>query len=91
MRELASREDFELLGFKNVPHFTIGNNMVLELSRGRFLTATCIGQGNESIWLGHKNKCGEVTDLICIHNRDYDGFIKWERLQELVGCFGGWA
>lgn len=62
--------------------------MALELSGGRFLTATCIGQGHESIGLGHKDKSSEVTDLICIHNRDYDGFIKWGRLQELVGWFG---
>lgn len=87
--EQATKDDFELFGFKPLPHFTVGNILTLGLSRGRYLSVMCIGQGNESIWLGNKDedKDGGITDLICIHNRDYDGFITFGRLKELVGFF----
>lgn len=84
-----SKGDLESIGFKALKHFTVGEQSKIQLSRGRFLSAMCVGQGNESIWLGHKDNDGEITDLVCVHNRDYDGFITLEKLKALIDWFGG--
>ena len=83
----ATVDDFYNFGFKPLTHFTIGEQCKLELSRRRYLSAMCIGQGNETVWLGCKDRGGEITDLICVHNRDYDGFITYGRLKEMVNYF----
>ena len=86
-----SNEDLVSLGFENLTHFTVGEQSKCELTRGRYLSAMCIGSCNESIWLGSKNKSGEVTDLICVHNYDYDGFITTKRLKDFLDWFNGGA
>lgn len=87
--EGIANTDLESIGFKPLKHFSVGQQSKLQLSRRRYLSAMCIGQGNESIWLGHKDKNGVITDLICVHNRDYDGFITLGKLKELIDWFGG--
>ena len=84
-----SNSDLESIGFKSLGHFTGGDQVKFHLSRGRYLSAMCVGQGNESVWLCHKDRDGEITDLICVHNRDYDGFITLEKLNALIEWFGG--
>lgn len=84
-----SNNDLELIGFEPPGYLTIGNTLNLSLGRNRFLSATCIGQGNESIWLCSEDKSGEITDLVCVHNYDYDGFITIDRLKALINWFRG--
>ena len=85
-----TNSDLESIGFEPLDHFTIGNQLKLSLGRNRFLSAMCIGQGNEAIFICEKSEVGEhYTDLICVHNRDYDGFITLERLKALIDWFGG--
>lgn len=83
-----SNSDLESIGFKSLGHCTVGDQVKFHFSRGRYLSAMCVGQGNESVWLCHKDRDGEITDLICVHNRDYDGFITIERLNALIEWFG---
>lgn len=87
MSKGLSDADLIEIGFQNLAHFTVGQQSKYPLSRRRYLSAMCIGTPNESIWLGHKDKDGTVTDLVCIHNYDYDGFITAERLKALIDWF----
>ena len=87
--KIATRGDLELLGFKNCPHFTVTRIMTLELSRGRYLTASDIGGNNETIFIGSRNDGDDLDDLVCIHNRYYDGQVKWDFLQDLIDLLGG--
>lgn len=83
-----SNSDIISIGFKPSSRFAVGKQCLYQLSRSRYLSAMCIGQGNESVWLCHKGKGSEITDIICIHNRDYDGFITLEKLKTLIEWFG---
>lgn len=77
------------IGFKESPHPTVMNTLVYDLGRRRSINLCCLGQGNEFIYLCEKSRVGEhYTDLVCIHNYDYDGFITIERLKALIDWFG---
>ena len=59
------------------------------LGRGRFLSASCLGTGNESVWLCYKEDEGntEIDDLVCMHNYDYDGELTKEKMKYLIEYF----
>ncbi|MCX0343623.1 hypothetical protein NVV24_13340 [Acinetobacter radioresistens] len=85
-----SNKDFIALGFKEFSYHTVGNSVSYNLGRRRYLSAVCIGQGNEALFLCEKSEVGNYyTDLVCIHNRDYDGLITLEKVKALIGWFGG--
>lgn len=84
-----SNEDLITLGFHKLPHFTVGNSLHYQLGRGRYLSVMCIGQGNESMWICSEEEQGLVSDLVCLHNRDYDGFITVEKIKTLIEWFRG--
>ena len=75
--------------------FTKPNKNKLEISykyhlgRRRFISARCLGTGNESMWLCYKEDMdGEVIDdLICLHNADYDGQLTISKVKHLVEFF----
>lgn len=76
------------IGFKELPHPTIMNTLVYDLGRRRVLSLGCLGQGNEVIYLCEKSKVGDhYEDLVCVHNRDYDGLITSQRLKALIDWF----
>ena len=78
-----TNDDLILLGFKTLPHATIGKNVVYDLSRGRQLSATCVGDPNEMLFLNtiENNK---VTDIVTIHNYDYDGYLTMDKLEAIL-------
>ena len=75
--------------------FTKPNRDKLELSykyhlgRGRFISAMCLGTGNESMWLCSKENKDSVIidDLICLHNVDYDGKLTISKVKHLLEFF----
>lgn len=83
-----SNNDLLEIGFKSLSHFTVGQQSKYLLSRRRYLSAMCVGTPNETIWLGVKDKNSEITDMVCVHNADYDGYITAEKLKELIKWFG---
>jgi len=76
-------------GFKELPHKTIGNVLIFELGRRRHLSLGSLQTPNEMLYLCEKslNDEKEITDLICIHNYDYDGFLTTEKLDLLLTFF----
>lgn len=76
------------LGFKELPYYTILDSLVYELPRDRVLSLGCLGTPNETLSLCERSKVGDhYTDLICIYNFDYDGYITKEALVEIIGWF----
>lgn len=73
------------LGFKELPHFTIGKNLVYDLGRNRQLSISSLSTPNEMLCVGElKTESKEYSDIICLHNYDYDGFLSLEKLKSLI-------
>ena len=81
-----TRDDLINIGFKELPHFTIGNNLIYDLGRNRQLSITCLGEFNEMVFICGIDEINEkkITDLVCIHNYDYDGFLTIEKIKSLI-------
>ena len=77
------------LGFKELPHFTTTNSLILDIGRQRFLFFGCIGTPNEVLYIYEmqKNSLTEITDIICLHNYDYNGYLSIEKLESLINWF----
>lgn len=75
------------LGFAELPHKTIGNSLVLDVGRRRYLSLSDLGNPNCMLFLGEKGDDGEVSDLICLHNWDYDKELTVEKLERVIGIF----
>lgn len=84
-----TNDDLEKIGFfKHSALFTLGNTMRCDLGRDRYLKAICVGTRNEMVFLcaDEEETC---SDLICVHNFDYDGLLTIKRIKSLIDWFGG--
>jgi len=81
-----TNDDLIKIGFKEIPHFTIGNNVTYDLGRSRILSASGVGTPNEFLYICEleKDNNKKITDLICIHNYDYDGYLTLNKVQTLI-------
>ena len=76
------------LGFIELPHFTIGGNLICDVGRDRCLSLACAGTPNEMLCICTLNKLKDVyDDVIVIHNYDYDGYLTREKLKNIVNVF----
>ena len=77
------------MGFRKPNRSKLEVSYKYPLGRGRFLSATCLGTPNESVWLCYKGDEGstEIADLICMHNYDYDGELTKEKVKYLIEYF----
>lgn len=81
-----NNDDLIKKGFVKLPHFTIGNTVIFDLGRHRQLSASAVGTPNEMVYIcevNHQNE-KEITDLICLHNYDYDGYLTEEKIDKLL-------
>ena len=78
-----TNQDLIAIGFKEVPHFTVTNSVYYDLGRNRQLSAGNVGTPNEMLWICEVVD-KEITDLICIHNWDYDGPLTIEKVKTLI-------
>ena len=64
-------------GGEKLPHFNIGDSILFDIGRNRYISISSIGSGNEMIYLKEMNQDNgmECIDLVCLHNYDYDGFM----------------
>ena len=74
------------MGFKELPHFTVAGSMTYGLGRNRHLSVGDAGTPNEIIFICKKNdkNSKEITDLICLHNYDYDGYMTERKLKLII-------
>lgn len=81
-----TNDDLTKIGFKEIPHFTIGNALTYDLGRNRFLSASCVGTPNEILFICESDHNDErkITDLICLHNWDHDKELTIEKVKSLI-------
>lgn len=81
-------EQIVSLGFIAQPQPAIGGLFMLDLGRDRYLMITGPGTSNEMMYLTAITD-DVTTDMVCIHNFDYDGFITQGRINSLVHAITG--
>lgn len=81
-----TNDDLIKLGFKPIPHFTIQNSVIYDLGRNRHLSAGDVGTPNEMIFIGEIDSEDDkkITDCICLHNYDYDGYVTEQKVKLLI-------
>ena len=81
-----TNEDLIKIGFTKISHFTIANSVIFDLGRHRQLSAGCVGTPNEMLFICEIDDVDKtkVTDLVCLHNYDYDGYLTIEKVQKLI-------
>lgn len=89
LRPIPLTEDILLkAGFEKLPHMTVTNSMMLDIGRGRYISIGDIDNCNQMMWLQSIDG-KKVTDLICLHNYDYDGWLYVHKLQNIVKSLTG--
>ena len=78
-----TNQDLVNLGFKELPHFTIGNIVNYDLGRERMLSASDVGNPNEMLYIMQTDG-KQIEDAVCIHNYDYDGPLTAEKVTGLI-------
>jgi len=79
-------EDLINIGFEAIPHYTITDSHVYKLGRRRHLSIGNVGTPNEMMWICETSDQDEkfITDLICLHNYDYDGYLTKEKIIGII-------
>lgn len=85
LNNMLIKDDLLNIEFKELPHYTVMGSVIYDLGRKRHLSVGCVGTPNEMVFICQvDNKIKEkITDLICIHNYDYDGYLTIEKLNLL--------
>lgn len=79
------------LGGEKIPHFTISNSIIIKTKRNQQLSFGCVGTPNFMVFLQELDPDNEnkITDLIPIHNWDYDKDMYVHQLQNLFFALTG--
>jgi len=83
------RKELRNLGFKELPHFTIMHSLTYDIGRNRHISIGGLGTENEIVFLCQVDPGNDkvISDLICLHNYDYDGLITKEKINLLLKYF----
>ena len=86
-----SREELISIGFYELAHFTVMNNLLYDLGRKRHLSIGCLGTPNEMVFICQKDnsKTKKIDDLVCLRNWDYDGFTTIEAMKSIIQSITG--
>ena len=79
-------DNFTEIGFKSYPHKILPSSLRYDLGRGRGFAIQNLGTPNEFLWIIDTNPEDpfEITDLICLHNYDYDGYLTLDKVKMLI-------
>jgi len=83
---MVLRDGVKNLGFEELPNFTIMNSLSFNLGRNKSLSFGNIVTCNEMLYICETD-CDNpkiITDLICLHNYDYDGFMTMSKLEDII-------
>jgi len=85
-----NENDLINIGFKKIGHFTIPNSLIYDLGRNRHLSIGDVGTPNEMLWICETDIENEkkITDLVCLHNYDYDGYLTISKVDKLISIIG---
>lgn len=89
-KEKLSEDILLNMGFEKIPHFTVNRAMIYKLGRNRHLSIGDVGTPNEVLFIceSDKDDYRKITDLVCLHNYDYDGYLSQQKLETLIKCIG---
>lgn len=84
-----NRKDVIDLGFEDIGHYTIGNNLIMDIGRGRALSLASLGTANEFLCITYREypESKINDDLIVISNYDYDGLLTLKKLKKIISIF----
>lgn len=90
LNDKLSVDDCLNIGFEKLPHFTVADNLIYKLGRNRHLSIGCLGTPNETLFICESDPSDyrKITDVICLHNFDYDGYLTKSKLETLITCLG---
>ena len=83
---MITTEDLIKIGFEAIPHFTVTNSHIFKLGRHRHISIGDTGTPNEMMFICETSEQEEkkITDLVCLHNYDYDGYITIEYVENII-------
>lgn len=83
---MITQEQLLTIGFNTLPHFTIMNSLIYDLGRHRQLSLGGVGTPNEILFICNidNENFKKITDIVCLHNYDYDGYITMEKIENLI-------
>ena len=84
---MVTKEDLTQLGFKQNEHYTVVNILNLDIGRNRLLSIGSVGTPNEMMFIAEIGTEDTFSDIICLHNYDYDGFLTKEKLMLILNFF----
>lgn len=74
-------------GFTETPHLVLKAVFVLTVGRDRHISIGSLGTPNEIVFLNQRDRNAGITDMVCIHNYDYDGFLTEKKLDTIISIF----
>jgi hypothetical protein len=79
------------IGFQELPHFTITNNLIYDLGRNRHLSFGSIETQNEMLFICETEEYNpqKIEGLIVLKNYDYDGYTSIEQVKALITLITG--
>lgn len=87
----AFRSALISIGFQELPHFTITNNLIYDLGRNRHLSFGSIETPNEMLFICETEEYNsqKIEGLIVLKNYDYDGYTKIEDVKTIITAITG--
>ncbi len=87
-----TRQDLLNIGFKELPHFTVIGTLIFDIGRNRRISIGSISTPNEMTYIYQVDPQAitedkVITDLVCLHNYDYDGYLTLEKVKLLISFF----
>ncbi len=74
-------------GFVSRPHFALQEIFFLDVGRKREISIGSIGTPNEMVFISQRDHNTTNTDLVCVHNFDYDGYLTEQKLDAIISIF----
>lgn len=67
-----TRDQAKEIGFKDIPHFTIGDSLTYDIGRRRQLSISCLGTPNEMLFISTMEEHHpSIADTVVLSNYDY--------------------
>lgn len=84
------KESLLELGFTELPHKVV-DFLVYELGRQRQLSIGALGTPNEVMFISEVDPDDPrvITDTVCLHNYDYDGYLTLNKVFNLISIIKG--
>jgi hypothetical protein len=76
-------------GFYQLPHFTVGDNWLMDFGISSQISISCLNSCNLMVWLSSVDETKKPTDLVCLWNWDLRGDLYLHQLQNLYFILTG--